>query len=452
MKELVRSCFSDIPADSPVIVAVSGGSDSLALLLLADAWARERRVELQAVTVDHGLRPEAAAEAAFVASIAAGMGIDHVTLAWEGEKPAFGVQAAARRSRYSLIDDFALETGAGVILTGHTLDDQAETVFMRAQRGGEDADGRGLSGMARRTWLQGDTLLYRPLLGVSRQTLRKVLADFGQSWIEDPSNLDESYERVRVRRYLAANPAMATRALAMARVAGRYRAVLASACATWLEANVTIEPGPVIHAGLQSMGANGRPDPVAILGIRILVALAGGGEHLMSRRRIAPVIGLCQREPGARLTIGGAVVERTGTGIRLYREMRNLAAMVVEPGETAIWDGRLNISNETATEVAVEPARRGLVKELEEARGAPFAVKPRQALWSSPAMHVQVQIGPGGQAAFLPLIENRALPQGLHVRLTCPAIENFCPEFDAPLRDWLTKFDTHATASLQPGG
>ena len=110
--------FKNIPTDNTVLIAVSGGSDSIALLLLANIWSLKNNVSLQAITIDHGLRAEAAAEAAFVAGVCAGLNIPHVTLAWEGIKPSFGIQEAARQSRYSLMDDFAHEIGADVILTG----------------------------------------------------------------------------------------------------------------------------------------------------------------------------------------------------------------------------------------------------------------------------------------------------------------------------------------------
>ena len=99
--------FEGISTEAPVIVAVSGGSDSMALLQFAHVWAQKHGADLHAVTIDHGLRPEAAAEAAFVAGVCAGMGVPHLTLAWDGAKPAFGIQEAARLSRYTLLDDFA---------------------------------------------------------------------------------------------------------------------------------------------------------------------------------------------------------------------------------------------------------------------------------------------------------------------------------------------------------
>lgn len=452
MKALVRSCFRGIPTDAPVIVAVSGGSDSLALLLLANAWARESGAELLAVTVDHGLRQEAAAEAAFVASVAAGLGIEHVTLGWEGEKPAFGIQEAARTSRYALIDDLAHETGSTVILTGHTLDDQAETVFMRAQRGGDEAaGGRGLSGMARQTWLYGGTMIFRPLLAVSRQTLRRVLSEFSQPWIEDPSNEDTSYERVRVRKLLASRPVLANQALALAAISGRLRSCLARDCARFLSAHVDVTPGPVFSLRLPASEDRPVAGAVTLLALRVLIALAGGREHLAGAALLKTVAALPGSQPGTRVTAGGAVIERTAAGMRFYRELRNLGSIAIDPGETAIWDGRLHVHNASSVTVFCDATRRSLVRELEESRDAPFSVRPRQALWSSPVLHVQSGPDGRGGGAFLPLAENRALPAGLHARIACPAIEHFCPEFDAPLREWVLSLDRHTTASLQPG-
>ena len=217
--------FENVPTDEPVVVAVSGGSDSMALLLLAHSWAQKHDVELHAVTIDHGLRAEAAAEAAYVAGICARMNLQHTVLAWDGMKPSFGIQEAARLNRYALMDDYAHEVGAGTILTGHTADDQAETVLMRAERRREDgeSDGRGLAGMAGVTGLFGGTKVVRPLLHVSRNALRDFLSRHGQAWIEDPSNHDESFERVRLRQRLAAAPGERERLLALAAASAGLR-------------------------------------------------------------------------------------------------------------------------------------------------------------------------------------------------------------------------------------
>jgi tRNA(Ile)-lysidine synthase len=444
---LSESCFKDIKTDGPVLVAVSGGSDSLGLLLLANIWARKAGMNLQAVTVDHGLRPEAAAEAAFVSGVCAGLDVPHVTLAWDGLKPSFGIQEAARQSRYSLMDDYAHEIGADVILTGHTLDDQAETVAMRVNREGATGDGRGFAGMGRTTYLYGGTRVIRPLLGVTRKTLREFLAGFSQGWIEDPTNLDESYERVRIRKELANDPVKTARLVRFAKVCGRFRAQLTRQVAEYLGARASVLPGPV-YSLEKGASQNGPLDPVSCHGIQVLIALAGGQAQLISQNRLSAVFKLISdREPG-RITIGGAVVDVSAKRTVFYRETRNLGSLMLEPGETAIWDGRMHISNETSLPVFVEAASRSQIAEFETLRGAPYPVKPRQALRSTPVLHIQTL--KGTNQPCLPLVEATKLPKGLEIRLASPAIEHFCPESDKALGDWVRALDQYPAASLQP--
>lgn len=179
-------------------LAVSGGGDSIALLHLAHAWGRAAGVGLSAVTVDHGLRPEAATEARFVAEICARLGVAHDTLRWTGWDGRGNLQAAARAARYRLMAGWAHERGIGAIALGHTMDDQAETFLMRLARGsGPD----GLSGMAASH--RRDAMIWlRPLLDLRRDALRAWLGQHGQGWIDDPSNRDRRFDRVRVRQAL----------------------------------------------------------------------------------------------------------------------------------------------------------------------------------------------------------------------------------------------------------
>ena len=176
-------------------IAVSGGPDSLALLVLAHAAFPG---EVRAATVDHRLRPESAAEAAFVAEICARLEIPHSILA--DEAPIQGnIQSAARGLRYRLLAQWAKGEGAGWLLTGHHRDDQAETLVMRLQRGA------GLSGLAgiRAATRIGGLAIARPLIGWSRGQLGEIAAAAGLEPVEDPSNADERYDRARLRRRLA---------------------------------------------------------------------------------------------------------------------------------------------------------------------------------------------------------------------------------------------------------
>jgi tRNA(Ile)-lysidine synthase len=180
-------------------IAVSGGPDSLALLLLA-ATARPGRIE--AATVDHALRPESRAEAEMVAEVCARLGVPHaiLTATWD-EKPGTAVQERARTIRYRLLGEWARKRGLELVATAHHIDDQAETLLMRLGRG---AGVRGLAGMrrlSRRT--AAGVPLARPLLGWRHSELQAVCAASGVQPIHDPSNEDEQFERVRVRNALA---------------------------------------------------------------------------------------------------------------------------------------------------------------------------------------------------------------------------------------------------------
>jgi tRNA(Ile)-lysidine synthase len=199
-----------IPPGRRLGIAVSGGPDSLALLLLAVA-ARPDSVE--AATVDHGLRAESRNEAEAVAAICDDLGVPHAILAvqWR-DKPTTAIQERARRERYRLLRFWAEEGGLAAVATGHHADDQAETLVMRLKRG---AGLRGLAGMRPRTISAGSAVrLIRPLLGWRRRELEEICAAAGVTPVVDPSNRDERFERVRIRDALAASDWLDPAALA----------------------------------------------------------------------------------------------------------------------------------------------------------------------------------------------------------------------------------------------
>ena len=183
-------------------VAVSGGSDSLALLHLLHDWQSAGGPAVRAATVDHGLRAGAAAEAAEVARICAGLGVAHKTLAWRDWDGAGNLPDRARRARYALLAEWARGHGIADIAVGHTEDDLAETFVMRLARGA------GVDGLAamRDRWREAGVTFHRPLLALRRDHLRDLLRARGVAWVEDPTNSDAGYERVRTRAALVRWP------------------------------------------------------------------------------------------------------------------------------------------------------------------------------------------------------------------------------------------------------
>ncbi|MFO1097784.1 MAG: tRNA lysidine(34) synthetase TilS [Xanthobacteraceae bacterium] len=218
--------FADLADCKTLVLAVSGGPDSTALLLLAARWRVGLRAgpNLLAVTVDHGLRPEARREAASVKHLATSLGISHRTMRWIGAKPKTGVQEAARQARYRLLAAAAAKANARHILTAHTRDDQAETVLFRLARGSGLA---GLAAMARISPLphfasprsareESPIALVRPFLDISKSRLIATLHDAEIPFVEDPSNSDPRFARVRLR---AVMPALAAEGMTSARLA-----------------------------------------------------------------------------------------------------------------------------------------------------------------------------------------------------------------------------------------
>jgi tRNA(Ile)-lysidine synthase len=186
----------DVETGRTAGVAVSGGSDSLAMLLLL----HEAGWQLEAATVDHGLRPEAAEEAAYVAQVCAGLGVPHATLKVDLSEAKGNLQDQARRARYAALQDWAVERGIRHVALGHTMDDQAETFLMRLARG---AGIDGLTCMEERFGRDAIVFL-RPMIGTRRAELQAYLREKKTAWLDDPTNEDERFDRVKARRSLAA--------------------------------------------------------------------------------------------------------------------------------------------------------------------------------------------------------------------------------------------------------
>jgi tRNA(Ile)-lysidine synthase len=214
-----KNLFADWKGAPAIILAVSGGPDSIALMWLAARWRRAlaRGPRLIAVTVDHGLRAEAAAEARDVKRLARLLDLPHRTMRWTGAKPTTGLPAAARGARYRLLAQAARASGATHILTAHTRDDQAETLLMRLVRGSGIA---GLAAMARVTEREG-VLLARPFLNVSKSQLVATLTRAKVGFADDPTNRDPRFTRPRIRTVMPVLAAEGGDARNLARLATR---------------------------------------------------------------------------------------------------------------------------------------------------------------------------------------------------------------------------------------
>ena len=197
--ESLRRLFDALRGAEGILAAVSGGPNSISLMHLLARWRAERPAPPVAVaTVDHGLRPESAQEAAFVAAAADRLDFPHETLAWAGRKPQTGLQEAARRARYALLCAHARQLGASHLVTAHTRDDQAETVLMRMARGSGLSGIAGMRPVVRRAGL----LHVRPFLGVPKASLTALCVAQNWAFVEDPSNYDDRFARVRWRKIM----------------------------------------------------------------------------------------------------------------------------------------------------------------------------------------------------------------------------------------------------------
>ncbi|MEO1552592.1 MAG: tRNA lysidine(34) synthetase TilS [Pseudomonadota bacterium] len=315
--------FSSEP-DRRIALAVSGGSDSLALLSLCHTWAGKQDRRLIVFTVDHGLRPEAQDEAKRVAALCDRLQVPHQILHWTNPKPS---QNAARRARYDLIAEAMAQVGARCLLTGHTLDDVIENVFIRRRRGvrGALSVGPGLAAPMP-TWPAGQNLtVLHPLVGARRSGLRAYLDRLGVSWIDDPSNQNMKFERVRIRAFFERHPNLQDGIVSAVTALQRQRAELDLAIGQSL-AQVTVLPDGLIVTSDQG-------DLVRLLGL--LARMASGGDRDPRRSAVIALISSLA-QPGARQTLGGAWFQRTRTGFLVGRD----PAEPILDSEASLFDGR----------------------------------------------------------------------------------------------------------------
>ncbi|MEM9472628.1 MAG: tRNA lysidine(34) synthetase TilS [Pseudomonadota bacterium] len=332
--------------DTGLVLAVSGGSDSMALMRLIARWnsslRADARANLHVVTVDHGLRPESAGEADFVVREATALGLPAEKLRWDGPHPKTGVPAAARAARYRLMAEVCRDKPA-VLVTAHTADDQAETLIMALARG---AGVDGLSAMQPRTQLNGMTIV-RPLLEVSRARLRATLARSGADWVDDPTNRDKAFERVRVRQVLSLLEGEGVDRSALARSSRR----LSRARAALAHAADALAQDAVVHEGCGFARILREPFLQAPdeIQLRCLLTATGayGGGMAQSLSGAEALLAWMQSGAGRARTFAGCRIVRRSAEFVVGREGERVDETPVrlEPGQrVAEWDRRYHIT------------------------------------------------------------------------------------------------------------
>ena len=307
---LMAVCPAVDLGSAPVAVAVSGGADSMALCLLASIWAEKNAVPLTALTVDHGLRKNSAEEAAQVSAWLAARGICHHILEWTGGAGVQSrVQERARDARYALMRDWCQERGVKHLLVAHHQEDQAETVLMRLKK---KSGLLGLAGMARARDL-GGVQLVRPLLDVKKSRLRQTLETAGQDWVEDPSNDNPVFERVRTRRLLAhleREGVSARRLASAANAVARVRIVLEHAADDMIAEAVFADGVGGLYVDVKTFLA--APETVKRLALAKLLAQVGGGGYPPARSKLQSLLDWMTAEQGHPVarTLGGCMVRR----------------------------------------------------------------------------------------------------------------------------------------------
>lgn len=335
-------------ASRPAIgLAVSGGPDSLALMLLAQRWAAslDRPPALFVYSLDHGLRPEAAAEVAMVLEAAGRLGLPAHGLAWNGTKPETGLAEAARQARYRLIGQAMQADGADMLLTAHHRADQAETVLMRLAHG---SGIEGLKAMTPLSQVEGISI-FRPLLDVEPASLAALVEEAGLTAARDPSNHDPAYERVRWRKLL---PVLAEEGLdsaALSRFASRMAEAdlaLAQMADAAFEELVTLDgfgaaslPGAALRALSPAIGRRVLGRILNIVGGRQKPRALGQVERLYDQ--------IAENGLPRAATLLGAVIRLKGDMLTISREPGRALPQEqpLPPGGQLIWDERFRIAN-----------------------------------------------------------------------------------------------------------
>ncbi len=367
--ERLRAHYATLKPDR-IGVAVSGGSDSLALLCAA----RASGLGVEAVTVDHGLRPEAAEEAAHVGEVCRRIGVPHTVLRWEGWDGKGNLQDQARQNRYALIARWAEARRLPSVALGHTMDDQAETLLMRLAR---EAGVEGLASM-RLVFEREGVRFDRPFLFDRRDDLRAYLTAQGVRWVEDPSNEDESFGRVRARRVLEALGPLGLGTEALFRVALNLRDAsdaLGQMASEFARTKVKAAGGDLIF---DRTALRRQPAEIARRLMGHALMFVGSAPYPPRREPLEAVMDLLRGT--GKLTLHGCLVTTSDMTVRITREHAAVAGL---RGPTeAEWDRRWRIGGPHEPGLEVR-ALGEAVRECPEWRATGL---PRATLLASPSV------------------------------------------------------------------
>jgi tRNA(Ile)-lysidine synthase len=412
LEAVVAAAFERFGGADAILLAVSGGPDSTALMHLAARWAQRsgRSGRLHVATIDHGLRPGSRAETDGVAAAAASLGLPHARRTWTGPHPETGRPAAARAARYRLLtamaDGLRPQAAATVaVVTGHTADDQAETLLMRLARGsGPD----GLAAMRPTRPLAPGLTLHRPLLGVPKAALLDWLRAERIAWIEDPTNADLEQERPRWRAAKSWLDRLGLTSTALTIAARRQAeavATLDAAVAAWPGRAAAVNHSTVGEITIERSWLAGLPVGLRQrLLLRAIGAVGGQSDPVplaafeaQAHRLEAP---LAVAGPGRQgFTLHGAEIDFDGDPIRVRREALDarvplhalpatVAALPLQPGGRMVWDHRFRLSLAATAPAAVRigPLTADGLARVLRAGGAGPAGHPLRALWTSPVL------------------------------------------------------------------
>ncbi len=333
--EACMAPFAPFPEAPAVAVALSGGADSLALLILLRDWTTRRGGRVLALIVDHGLRLDSAAEAQRVARQIRVLGVEGHVLPWVGTKPEIGLQARAREARYCLLQAACRRLGLLYLALGHHREDQAETFLMRLESGSGLG---GLSGMSAMTVLE-DVLLLRPLLAIPKPRLQALLQARGLSWIEDPTNRDRRHRRVAIRclrPHLAMRPqeiGQATSSL------GRLRCSMEREVLAWLGRTCRWRPEGY---AILDRSALREPHPIASQAVTSVLKTIGGAAYGPAPKRVGRLLADLEAGRGS-TTLSGCRLLLEEDSLVVVRESHAPAALMLQAGRVQQWDRRFRL-------------------------------------------------------------------------------------------------------------